>query len=440
MTMPFAPNQLVAEHLTLIRRIGEGGMGSVWLAFDAAKQREVAVKFLSERFTTDDMARARFFREARLGSSVRSPHVAEVLECALLSDGTPYIEMEFVRGEELSTRIQRKGALSIAEARSVIEQVGEALAALHNVGIVHRDVKPNNIVVNEVNGKLVAKLVDLGIAKESDGADDLTQTGTTMGTPIYMSPEQMFDSRDAGTSADLWALAVVAYECLTGALPFQGDTFGSVCIAVHSGRYKRPTATRSDLAASADEWFARAFARDKEARIDSIAALRESFSSMCVSRTSSPAAADPSSLLAVHIPSLLAADATEAPSPPSSRLALGRAVREHDAARVTVRAVRRRSTVHPAPGRTETTASRVQPRIEPSLEAVSFSLHRKVVAKHHDVAFLVSKVRGDDPIIRAKVVFEPSLAVRPPPTPSLRDHRCRDRQRERDPRQEAFAA
>lgn len=282
--MNLLPNHSVTEHLKLIRRIGEGGMGSVWLAFDSSRNREVAVKFLSPRFNQDDMARARFFREARLGSAIRSPHVAEVLECALLSDGTPYIEMEFVEGEALSKRIARKGALSIDETRQVMAQVASGIAALHAVGIVHRDVKPNNIVVREVDGHIVAKVVDLGIAKESDGAGDLTLTGTSMGTPIYMSPEQMFDSRDAGESVDLWALGVVAYECLTGKLPFNGDTFGAVCIAVHSGRFVRPTEMRPELADSVDAWFAWVFARERSERIDSIASLHETFLAMCTRR------------------------------------------------------------------------------------------------------------------------------------------------------------
>jgi len=397
--MNFLPNHSVTEHLTLIRRIGEGGMGSVWLAFDSARNREVAVKFLSPRFTQDDMARARFFREARLGSSVRSPHVAEVLECALLADGTPYIEMEFVEGEELSKRIARIGALPLDEARQIIAQVSSGIAALHAVGIVHRDIKPNNIVVRENEGRIVAKVVDLGIAKESDGAGDLTLTGTTMGTPIYMSPEQMFDARDAGTSADLWALAVVAYECLTGNLPFTGDTFGAVCIAVHSGRFARPTESRADLADSVDAWFAWAFAREREARIDSIDSLRDTFLAMCAPRRTVRISVSHPSVQAV------ATDATLLPA----RSVPHRILRSSIRSRATI-VERRRDPSLSKTRLSRTEAPSVPLRVLPAVRRLIGRVVRGAAPR------FVNSWRGDSPDTHAPPRYGVHLA--PPPTPS----------------------
>ncbi len=204
----------------LIDRLGAGGMGEVWRAEDTRLLREVAIKILSERIANDPEWKARFLREARTIAQMNHPNIATIYSIEQEAEKL-FIVMELVEGESLGT-VLAKGPLQPKEAVIIFKQVAEALAEAHEKGVVHRDVKPDNIIV----GKRGVKVLDFGIAKQvvsTGDAPTLTQAGLIVGTPFYMSPEQAL-GRPVDTRSDLFSLGVVLYEALTGKRPFEGES------------------------------------------------------------------------------------------------------------------------------------------------------------------------------------------------------------------------
>lgn len=205
-------------------RIATGGMGEVWRATDTLLHREVAVKLLKPEYADDATFRSRFEAEARNAAALHHPHVASVFDFGELPDlgsaGTrPFLVMELVPGRPLSALLQGGEPIPPATAADLVAQAADAIAAAHAMGIVHRDVKPANLLVTPEG---TVKITDFGIARAAD-AVALTQTGQVVGTPHYLSPEQA-EGRMATTSSDIYALGVVLYECLAGHRPFDGDT------------------------------------------------------------------------------------------------------------------------------------------------------------------------------------------------------------------------
>jgi serine/threonine-protein kinase len=204
----------------LIDRLGAGGMGEVWRAEDTRLLRPVAIKILSERIANDPEWKARFLREARTIAQMNHPNIATIYSIEQEADKL-FIAMELVEGESLSTVLAR-GALQPVEAVQIVKQVAAALAEAHDKGVVHRDVKPDNIIV----GKRSVKVLDFGIAKQlisTSDAPTLTQAGLIVGTPFYMSPEQAL-GRPVDARSDLFSLGVVLYEALAGKRPFEGES------------------------------------------------------------------------------------------------------------------------------------------------------------------------------------------------------------------------
>ncbi len=283
MLLPFAVELTegleLGPDLRLVRPLAQGGMASLWVARQESFGREVVVKVLAEQ--ADASGAERFIREARVTSKVQSLHVVRILTesvAARAPGELPYFVMELLRGEDLATRLSRVGRLSMGETRTVVEHVALALEKAHGVGILHRDVKPANVFLTEVRGATVAKLVDFGIARDaSEPSVGLTRPGSLMGTPPFMSPEQVAGDRDIDSRCDLWSLAVLAYSCLTGRLPFDGPTFSAVCVAIHLGRFERPSALRPELSARVDAFFARALCRERDLRYRGVRELAEAF-------------------------------------------------------------------------------------------------------------------------------------------------------------------
>jgi formylglycine-generating enzyme required for sulfatase activity len=279
-----AAGAIVGGGLELVRPLARGGMGSVWVA-KRPSGGEVAVKFVSLHLQERDPdILARFERElAALGRLGDHPHVVRPLDSGVTDRGVPYVVMELLGGESLSARIQRQARLEPALVAAVLEQVASALDAAHACGIVHRDVKPANVFVAEIpGGAMHVKVLDFGMAKSIEArlasrASSLTQTGALLGTPSYMSPEQLLTPRRVGPPSDLWSLAVVAYESLTGARPFAGETLAALFIEITSARYLQPTRRLGALPSSLDGWFARALALKPEARFRSAGELATTF-------------------------------------------------------------------------------------------------------------------------------------------------------------------
>jgi serine/threonine-protein kinase len=218
----------------VLRRLGAGAMGVVLAAEHVDLRRQVALKIiLPGAAGTDDQLRARLIREARAASAIRHPHVVAVHDVLTLDDGSPMMVMDLLEGESLRRRLER-GRLTVSETLTVARQLLSALEAAHALGVVHRDLKPDNIFLARENGGEMVKIVDFGIAKLTavDGPAQetagLTKSGMLIGTPHYMAPEQAFADGTIDARADLWAVGVVLYEALSGSRPFDGDNVGQV--------------------------------------------------------------------------------------------------------------------------------------------------------------------------------------------------------------------
>ncbi len=266
--------QLLTPSIRLVRPFGKGGMGSVWLADHLALKTQVVVKFMATELATNPDAVSRFAREAAAAAQVKSPHVVQMLDHGLSETGVPYIVMELLEGRELSKHLDERGTLSPAEVSAIVSQLCKALRRAHERHIVHRDIKPDNIFLCDVGGNdLFVKLLDFGVAKLAIGHELTgeigTRTGAMVGTPYYMSPEQLVGAKDLDLRTDLWSVGVVAYQALTRELPFTAETIAGLAVAIHSGPTPMPSAVRPDLPAGIDAWFARVCARDPKARFGS---------------------------------------------------------------------------------------------------------------------------------------------------------------------------
>ncbi len=262
----------------LVAPLGKGGMGAVWRAEHLVLSSPVAVKLIHAPAAHSAEAQARFLREAQAAAQLRSPHVVQILDHGV-QDGVPFIVMELLEGESLSARLARQRVLSVSETALVVSHVARAIQKAHEAGIVHRDLKPDNVFIVHNADAEIAKVLDFGIAKVSDGfgeASAATHTGAVLGSPHYMSPEQARGTRAVDHRSDLWALGVIAFVCLTGRRPFESDTLGDLLIQICA----EPIAVPSRIAPvppGFDAWFARATERDPDRRFQSASELAESF-------------------------------------------------------------------------------------------------------------------------------------------------------------------
>lgn len=237
MASDLAPGQLIADKYRVERVLGEGGMGYVVAAHHLKLDQRVALKFLKPDALKHPHVVQRFAREARAAAKIRGEHVARVIDVGDLPSGAPYIVMEYLEGEDLGQRLQQRGPLQVEEAVGYLLQACEALAEAHAAGIVHRDLKPPNLFLARTAGRIpIVKVLDFGISKaldeSADGGRHLTSTSMIMGTPHYMSPEQLRSSRDVDPRSDIWALGVVLFELLTGQPPFDGENPTAVITSI----------------------------------------------------------------------------------------------------------------------------------------------------------------------------------------------------------------
>src|SRR6185369_5695140 len=216
-------------------RLGEGGMGIVYLAEHPSLGRKAAIKVLHPQMAADPQVVSRFFQEARASNAIRHPNIVEAYDFGVLPDGASYIIMEYLEGENLSERIKKQTRLSVRAALDFTCQAAAALAAAHDKGIVHRDLKPDNIFLTpdpRAPQHEQVKILDFGIAKLQGPIDAMsshkTRTGTLMGTPLYMSPEQCLGVREVDHRTDIYSLGCILYEMLCGSPPFVSEGFGAL--------------------------------------------------------------------------------------------------------------------------------------------------------------------------------------------------------------------
>ncbi|MGD0528680.1 MAG: serine/threonine-protein kinase, partial [Polyangiaceae bacterium] len=256
------PGLVVAGKYRVERVIGEGGMGVVVAATHVELDQQVAIKFLLPEAMRHPEVVERFLREAKVAARVKSEHVARVSDVGRATgegaddDGVPFIVMEHLEGSDLAATIAASGRLPLDEACEIGLQACEGLAEVHAAGIVHRDLKPSNLfVTRRSDGSPCVKLLDFGISKlsaaggESTGDPALTATATIMGSPSYMSPEQLRSTKEVDARTDVWALGAVLYEATTGKPAFRGETVPQVCFLIGSEEPAPPSTLRPDIPA-----------------------------------------------------------------------------------------------------------------------------------------------------------------------------------------------
>ena len=282
---------IVADRYHVLRKLGEGGMGQVYLAEHVKMGRKSALKVMNPAMMKDADAISRFNREAANASHINHPNVANVYDFGETPDGIIYLAMEFVDGPPLTKLIEDEGPLSPGRTASIVRQAADALAVAHDMGIVHRDLKPDNIMIaRSRDGNDVVKVVDFGIAKAADNAaQKVTKTGLVVGTPEYMSPEQLAGDKLDGRS-DIYALALVAFNVLTGRLPFPADTVQESMIMRLTEPPRKLADMRPDVAWSSEvqACLDKALQRDATARYQTATEFGKSLS-RALERMATPA-------------------------------------------------------------------------------------------------------------------------------------------------------
>jgi serine/threonine-protein kinase len=257
----------------LEREIGRGAMGTVWSAIHLTLDQRVAIKIISSDYANSAEAISRFHTEAKAAAKLRSRHVVQVYDDGETPEGLPYIVMEYLDGESLEDRIQRERDLPLAEAVRITAHVGRALSRAHARGIVHRDLKPANIFVTKTDDDemgWVAKVLDFGIAKLDDNRDkSTTKTGTVLGTPLFMSAEQVRGASTVDARADLYSLGMVFYNMVTGKYAYEGTSFGDLLVSICTDQLPRLADSAPWASRALEEWFQKACAREPANRFQS---------------------------------------------------------------------------------------------------------------------------------------------------------------------------
>lgn len=269
--VPALVGQVIDGRYRVDAVLARGGMGAVLRGTHVILNQPVAIKVMLDGTMRDPSLRDRFLREARILAQVRSPSIASIFDAGLLPDGTLYLVMELLEGEDLE-RTLRAGPMSLAAATKVVSEVCEGLAEAHEKGIVHRDLKPANIfLVEKANGETVAKIIDFGISKQLGDTSESTGLGNLVGSPSYMAPEQIKASRDVDRRADIWSLGVILFRLVLGKLPFEGPNLAVILTRIRGAEPELPT----DLDPDFVRVVRRCLEKDPARRFSSVSELRE---------------------------------------------------------------------------------------------------------------------------------------------------------------------
>jgi eukaryotic-like serine/threonine-protein kinase len=277
---PVAPGDLIGGKYRVEQVLGAGGMGVVVAATHTQLDQRVALKFVLPHMLSGNVSVERFFREARSTVKLTNEHITRVHDVGTLESGAPYIVMELLDGADLAQLRRRVGKLTVPDAVEYVLQACEGLVEAHSAGIVHRDLKPQNLfVTRRMNGAPLVKILDFGISKATGAAAvgqmNLTDSATVLGSPLYMSPEQMRSARNVDARSDIWALGVILYELLVGKVPFDGETVTELCLKVVIEKETPVGDLREDLPPGLSEVVHRCLAKEPNDRYPSVAALAD---------------------------------------------------------------------------------------------------------------------------------------------------------------------
>jgi serine/threonine protein kinase len=278
----YAPGDVISDKYRLLKLLGEGGMGSVWVAENMALKANVALKLIRAD-VAESSANERFLSEARLAARLQHAAIVRVFDFGTTENEEPFIVMELLEGETLGQRLSRLGSIEPTELCQTLLPIIDALHSAHGHGVIHRDLKPDNVFITKTDGGGVQpKLLDFGIAKlRGEGnftATKLTQAGTLIGSPDYMSPEQARGELDLDPRSDVWAICVLAYECLVGKPPFHGDNYNALLWAII---HDEPVPITVFQAGDSELWrlLKAGFAKDRNQRWESAKRLGEALAS-----------------------------------------------------------------------------------------------------------------------------------------------------------------
>jgi len=273
---PVQPGQILAGKFQVERVLGQGGMGVVVAARHTQLEQRVALKFLLPVACEVPGAVTRFLREGKAAARITSEHVARVMDTGVLEGGAPYLVMEYLEGFDLDAVVQQRGRVTADEAIEYVLQACEAIVEAHDLGIVHRDLKPANLFLSKrADGSALVKVLDFGISKvEGSGSrSQLTSASVLMGSPRYMSPEQMLSAQDVDARTDVWALGVILYELVTGKPVWHADTMQGLCALIASTPAPSLLLSAPDAPKILDDVVARCLAKSRDDRIASVADL-----------------------------------------------------------------------------------------------------------------------------------------------------------------------
>jgi serine/threonine-protein kinase len=281
---PVAEGEVLAGKYRVERVLGVGGMGIVVAATHLDLDQRVAIKFLLPSAMENEEAVSRFQREARAASRLKSAHVAKVIDVGKLDDGAPYMVMEYLEGLDLGRLVGELKQLTVEDAVWFVVQACEAIAEAHGLGIVHRDIKPQNLFVTKrVDGRPLVKVLDFGISKSLDtgSAMSLTRTTSVMGSPLYMSPEQMRSAKNIDARSDIWALGVILYELLTGRVPFEAEAVPELCLKVVQDPATPPHELRPEIPEELSQVVLKCLEKSPEERFQTVAELVAALEPFC---------------------------------------------------------------------------------------------------------------------------------------------------------------
>jgi serine/threonine protein kinase len=269
---PIDPGTVVAGKLRIVRLLGSGGMGAVYEVEHELTKHRRALKLLHARYKVYPELIQRFLREASAAGRIGNPHIAETFDAGELETGDPYLVMELLKGETVADFLRAKGKLSFTQAAELVRQACTGVQAAHDAGIVHRDLKPENLFIIERDHRQFVKILDFGISKfdpHLTGAEmSTTREGTSLGTPLYMPPEQVRGDKRVDARSDIYALGVILYECVTGARPYEAETLAHLAVLIHEGKVAPLGQVRPDAPPGFAELVHKAMANKPELRFN----------------------------------------------------------------------------------------------------------------------------------------------------------------------------